>query len=220
MNAAAGPCVIYGMSSDPLPARGNHEGGAMVDGSADEVARLGGRPRGVEGDDLARTRRAFAEHLERDLDRWYGLAFAIVGDRGDAEEATHDAVCTALRGLGGLRDPERLDAWFGRILINASRDRLRRRRVRPLAVDLPEGMEARDRTADVGLVDALERALRDLSPDHRTAVLLRFWGELTVDEIANRTGAPPGTVKSRLHHALARLRAAWDAAAREHEVLP
>ncbi|MGZ8438625.1 MAG: hypothetical protein ACXWXR_08805 [Candidatus Limnocylindrales bacterium] len=55
----------------------------------------------------------------------------------------------AWRGLADLRDLERLDAWFGRILVNACRDRLRRRKVRPLAVDLPEGVEARDRTADI-----------------------------------------------------------------------
>ena len=47
-----------------------------------------------------------------------------------------------------------------------------------------------------------------LDPDERIVIVLRFWRDLTVDDIAERTGTPSGTVKSRLHHALGRLRTA------------
>jgi RNA polymerase sigma-70 factor (ECF subfamily) len=55
---------------------------------------------------------------------------------------------------------------------------------------------------------ALEPAFARLSPDQRIIVVLRFWRDLSVEEIAERLGIPAGTVKSRLHYALRSLRAA------------
>lgn len=180
--------------------------------------------RGREGDvaitdgarDRAQIRRtALVRHLETSLDRSYALAAVILGDRADAEEATHDAVCQAWAGIDRLREPERVEAWFARILVNACRDRLRRRKVRPVGVPLDgDGPTAVTEGAfdRLALDDALGQALRQLSPDHRAVVVLRFWADLPIEEIAARTGDRAGTVKSRLHYALSNLRAAWDRA--------
>jgi RNA polymerase sigma-70 factor, ECF subfamily len=170
--------------------------------------------------DVARAR-AFSRLVDRPaLDRAYRYATLILGSRSDAEDATHDAALTAWRRFGDLRDPNRFDAWFGRILVNACRDQLRARRRTPYSLDgepsAEPGRGFRDRrvTADesdaIAVRDSLATALRSLSPDHREVVVLRFYLDLTVDEIAARIGARPGTVKSRLHHALRRLRAAAD----------
>jgi RNA polymerase sigma-70 factor (ECF subfamily) len=112
-------------------------------------------------------------------------------------------------GIDGLRDPDRVDAWFTRIIVNACRDRLRRRRVRPIAMDLPPDLPSLDAGPDLATVDAVAQAVGDLSPEHRVVVVLRFWADLPIDEIAARTGERPGTVKSRLHYAVAQLRATW-----------
>lgn len=64
---------------------------------------------------------------------------------------------------------------------------------------------------------ALRDALGRLTPDHRVVVVLRYLLDMPIDAIAERTGTPGGTVKSRLHHALRELRAAYDAAARGDE---
>ncbi len=58
---------------------------------------------------------------------------------------------------------------------------------------------------------ALDRALADLGIDHRIVVVLRYWQDRTVDDIAARLGIPAGTVKSRLHHALKDLRSSLEA---------
>src|ERR1035437_9604069 len=63
----------------------------------------------------------------------YRLATVILGDPVEAEDATHDAAVRAWERWGSLRHPALFDAWFGRILVNECRDRLRRRRVRPLS---------------------------------------------------------------------------------------
>ncbi len=68
-----------------------------------------------------------------------------------------------------------------------------------------------DLADDLGRRDALARAIRSLTHDQREVIVLRFYLDLTVDQIAARTGARAGTVKSRLHYALQALHAAIDA---------
>ena len=163
----------------------------------------------LQGEAAGLIERAFARHVEASLDRSCALAAVILGDRSEAEDAVHDAVCTAWRGLDGLRDPEHMEAWFTRIVVNSCRDRLRRRRVRPIALELPATLPAPDPPGDLATLDALERAMAGLSPEHRTVVALRFWADLSLDEIAERTGERLGTVKSRLHYAVEHLRVAY-----------
>jgi RNA polymerase sigma-70 factor (ECF subfamily) len=150
------------------------------------------------------------------LDRAYRTARLILLDPTEAEDATHDAALAAWRRFAELRDPERFDAWFGRILVNACRDRLRARRRLPIPIDSGRvgplaDAHGPDPTDRIGNSDLLRDAFRSLSPDHREVVALRFYADLTVDQIAERTGSRPGTVKSRLHYALRHLRATLDA---------
>jgi DNA-directed RNA polymerase specialized sigma24 family protein len=90
---------------------------------------------------------------------------------------------------------------------------MRRRRLRPIVLD-PGDPPAPDPFGGAPERAALRDALARLSPDHRTVVVLRFFADLSVDEIADRTGERAGTVKSRLHYALSFLRAEFDAADR------
>jgi RNA polymerase sigma-70 factor (ECF subfamily) len=157
---------------------------------------------------------AFTRLLDRNLDASYRLAAVILGNRIEAEEATHDAAVRAWQRWSPRRDPERLDAWFGRILVNVSRDRLRRRRwVDPPLAQTGAGSE-RDAFTDSVEQEALRAAIAELSSDHRTVIALRYLGDLTVEQIAERTGKRVGTVQSRLHYGLRALRAAYNAANR------
>ena len=182
-----------------------------------ETARGDGRlarARPVTGPD-ARAE-AFTRLTASRLTSYYRLATVILGDHADAEDATHDAAVRAWERWGSLRDAERFDAWFGRILVNECRDRLRRRKSRPNLVSLA------DRTAagGFGAIDGLAarhaqaEAVDGLGPDHRIAVILHYYLGLTAEQIAERTGVRVVTVKSRLHYAVSALRATRDAAAR------
>ncbi len=162
---------------------------------------------------------AFARLVGRQLDSAYRLAAVILNDRVEAEDAVHDAAVAAWRGFDGLRDPASFDAWFRRILVNGCRDRLRakaRHRVVDLGRNLVEGEHPGipDASEGVAVRDALARVLDALGPDERLAVALRYHADLTVPAIAAAVGIPEGTVKSRLHHALGRLRAALEEADR------
>lgn len=163
-------------------------------------------------------REAFAALADAHLEAAYRLAGVILGDPFEAEDATHDAVITAWRGYGKLRDPDRFEAWFQRILVNTCRDRLRRRGRRQAATEIdltrvPTG--GSDPFARVDDRLALDAAFETLSPDHRVVIALRFYADLTVEQIAERVDAPAGTVKSRLHAATQRLQAALGADAEE-----
>ena len=170
----------------------------------------------AQNPDIGRTddprTQTFAELMDRRvLDNAYRYATLILGDRADAEDATHDAALTAWRHLGELRDPAKFEAWFGRIVVNACRDRLRARRRRPVHVELDPELSSPDANDGLARRDTLALAIRSLSADHREVVVLRFYADLTVDQVAARTGVGAGTVKSRLHYALRILRAAVDA---------
>ncbi len=80
---------------------------------------------------------AFAAFAAARLDESYRLARLILLDDHEAQDATHDAFAAAWQKWRTLRDPERVDAWFGRILVNACRERLRRHARRP-TVPLPD----------------------------------------------------------------------------------
>lgn len=161
---------------------------------------------------------AFADRIDGQLDRAYRLAAVILGSAMEAEDAVADAALAAWRSREHLREADRFDAWFGRIVVNTCRDRLRVRKRRPVgalpAAEIAAGAGARDasRAADfrdgVHARDELSRAFETLDPDDRIVLILRFWLDLSIDAIADRIGVPSGTVKSRLHHATARLRAA------------
>jgi len=152
--------------------------------------------------------------IEALLDPAFRLATVILGSAMEAEDAVADAALAAWRARGRLREADRFEAWFGRILVNVCRDRLRARLRHPVA-QLPAsrlGGDRPDGVADfrdaVDARDALSRAFETLEPDERIVLVLRFWRDLTVEAIADQIGIPAGTVKSRLHRATTRLRTA------------
>jgi RNA polymerase sigma-70 factor, ECF subfamily len=179
-----------------------------MESNREAVSAIGERP-GIE-DVRAHAFRALVDDY---LTEAYRLAAAILRDPGEAEDATHDALVRAWARWPQLRDRERAEAWFQSILVNECRERLRRRGRRLHEIAVPPEQAARE---PLGYEerDALRRGLGDLNPDQRVVLVLRFYLDLEVDEIARRTGARAGTVKSRLHHGLRALRAAYEAAQR------
>lgn len=166
----------------------------------------------------AERRRAFERFTQSRLERAYRLAGVILRDSYEAEDAVHDAAIQARLHWPNLREQDRLDAWFDRILVNECRARLRRGKLRPLTIDAPDSI-APDALSAIGDREVLHSALACLDADHRIVVVLRYVADLTPTEIAARTGDREGTVKSRLHYALSALRAAYDANERAAEVV-
>ena len=149
------------------------------------------------------------------LDVAYRLATCILRDPVAAEDAVQEAALRAWSMRRGLRDPDRAEAWFARIVVNTCRAELSRRSRRPMVsgLDLVAGA---DESAEVR--DEVGRALARLTPDEQIVVAMRYGRDLTVPQIALHTGIREGTVKSRLHNAQEHLRAAFEAERRAEEV--
>jgi RNA polymerase sigma-70 factor (ECF subfamily) len=143
----------------------------------------------------------------------YNLAGYLLGDATEAEDATQHALEKAWRAWPRIRDRERAGAWFDRIVANVCKDRLRERRgfrVLPLDDEVGESPSAVDPFREALSRDELGRLVRTLPSDQQVVVALRFWRDLSLDEIAERLDVPLGTVKSRLHYALKTLRRQLD----------
>lgn len=165
---------------------------------------------------------AFEALVKRRQEAMTRVTMAILGNRADADDALQEALTTTWRELPRLRDPSRFDAWADRILVNACRLVLRRRRrrgVREIPTLGTAGSEAGASSApwadppDRELVgrDSFRRAFETLDGDARALLVLRHLEDRSIGEIAAVLGVPDGTVKSRLFAARRALEAALDA---------
>ena len=168
-------------------------------------------------------RDAFEAIVRREVAGVYRTSLAILGNAADAEESTQDAFLSAWRNLRSLRDTARFDAWLGRIVLNACRMALRRRRgVREIALE-PEqpSTEIERATADASdpaaiAIDGLafDRAFDELSVEDRLLLVLAYAEDRPLDEVGRLLDLPVGTVKSRLSRARASLAHALDQSTR------
>ena len=90
-------------------------------------------------------------------------------------------------------------------LVNTCRNRIRATRWQATDISAEVALATGDNTGRVEDRDVIGAAIGALSPDHQVVIALRYYRDLTVDDIARRLGVPAGTVQSRLHYALKRL---------------
>ena len=137
--------------------------------------------------------------LQRDQERLYRLAYSYTFDEQDALDLVQSAMLKALKARP-LRQPEYMRTWVYRILVNTALDWLRSRR-RLVRVD-DEFFDRQSADADAPADPDLRLALEQLPAEYRTIVVLRFFEELSLAEIAQITGVNLNTVKTRLYRAL------------------
>jgi RNA polymerase sigma-70 factor, ECF subfamily len=158
-------------------------------------------------------RDAFALLVTRHRDRLWAIALRVMRNPEDAADALQDAYISAFRRAASFRGDAQVTTWLHRVVVNACLDRLRR--IRSRAADpLPEDP---DRAAELGIVDPIDpleaeeqrseviRALAQLNPDQRAALVLVDMEGYSVEETARILGCAPGTVKSRCARGRARL---------------
>jgi RNA polymerase sigma-70 factor (ECF subfamily) len=147
---------------------------------------------------------SFAELIEPLLVPAYRLAAVMLADRGAAEDVVQEASIKAWRKLSQLRgDVQSLRPWFLSIVANEARMTRRTRwwGVLKLADMPPKGSE------DVAGNSDLHQALLRLSADERLPLVLYFYLDLPLDEVARTLGVSPSAAKSRIYRAAKRLRA-------------
>jgi RNA polymerase sigma-70 factor (ECF subfamily) len=156
-------------------------------------------------------RDAFRTLVEPHLAVALGASTVLTGSAADAADAVQEALLSAWQGLGSLREPDAFPAWFRRHVIRAA-SRASRARHRGHVVELDPSLAiATDDLDRIVEGRTLGRAFDRLDePDRLLLTLHHVWG-LPVAETAEILGVPEGTVKSRVHYAMQRLRAGFDA---------
>jgi RNA polymerase sigma-70 factor (ECF subfamily) len=185
--------------------------------------RTGGRSsngRAESIDTTAPDPAAFDEVFATERRRLFGIAFTVLRDRAEAEDAVQETMVAAWRGWDSLRDPDKRSAWLTRICLNwCFRRRIRLARVIPFSARQRDADDATSigrsgrivvtmsAAAAPGPRDLdLDRAFGELSPRQRAAVLLHHHFGFTVEQCAEVMSCSEGTVRSHLQRALAALR--------------
>jgi RNA polymerase sigma-70 factor (ECF subfamily) len=154
---------------------------------------------------------AFDELVGPLVDQGFRLAFGMLHDREAAEDAVQEATMRSWRKLGNLRPGTEIRPWFLAIVANQCRTAARGRWWSVIRLD------ATPRPAGSGFEDRIVRgadlraALRKLAVDQREVLVLRYYLDLPLEEVAAIIGVPVGTVKSRINRGLAALRPHFEA---------
>lgn len=140
------------------------------------------------------------------VDQAFRLAFGMLHDREAAEDAVQESALRAWRKLGNLRPDAEMRPWFLGIVANQCRTTVRGRWWSVLRIDLPHAAEVKDFADQVVSAYAIREALRRLSPEHREVLILHYYLDLPLEEVAAIAGVPLGTVKSRINRAIVAMR--------------
>jgi RNA polymerase sigma-70 factor (ECF subfamily) len=164
---------------------------------------------------LSGDRDAFRFLVERESASVVRACHRILGDVHEAEDAAQEAFVTAFRSLAGWRGDGPFGAWLTRIAVRIALRRAQRRRdvawldpTTPAGLDVAGGPDPAQTSVRAERAADLRAAVARLDEPYREVVALRFFGELSLEEIAAQTGRPVGTVKTHLRRGLLRLRAA------------
>ena len=158
---------------------------------------------------------AFAQLARASAPRLKGVANLILRDADRAEDAVQDALLLAWRGCRALRDPDAWDAWLRRLTVNAcykaaKKDR-RRSRVEVHVTPDAGAVSTSDASIDVAEREWVLAELGRLDLDKRTVLVLHYYLDLPLPDVAEILDIPYGTVASRLHRGLDTMRASMRA---------
>lgn len=145
-----------------------------------------------------------ADYVMKNKEDIYRLAFSYVRNADDALDIVQESICKAISAKNSLKNPHYIKTWFYRIVVNTSLDLLRKqKKLVAVGEEILSGydIEANDDYQDIDL----QRALTNLPESYRSVVVLRFFEDLKIEEIAEVLNTNVNTVKTHLYKALAKL---------------
>lgn len=153
---------------------------------------------------------AFRELIGTYKNTLFGVALLMTRDRHSAEDAVQEGLINIWRHLPSLQKPESVKAWLVRIVVNEVRQQFRMKRLISVPLDIADDIASETDLPEDNAIQTenrrnMRQALNTLPPEQRDAIILRFYSDLTVPEIATVMNQPQGTIKSRLNRGLTRL---------------
>lgn len=152
-----------------------------------------------KGDD-----QAFYQLILMHKERMYRVAYAFLRTETDALEAIQEATCRAYLKLSAVKEPAYFSTWLTRLLIHLCIDEQKRRKRWILEETDRERIDPQTDHTDERIL--LQAAMERLSPIQRNVIILKYFEDLTIREIASLLDHPEGTIKTWLHKALGALR--------------
>jgi len=188
--------AVAAVTSSAMAPSNLHKWAALPDPSPAELGRA------AEGD-----AQAFTLIVERYQGMVYSVAFNVLGNHTDAEDAAQEAFLRCYRKLPQFRGEATFSTWLFRLALTASVDYKRREKRQPEPVETPDlAAEASPQLGEGIDAATIVGALHDLPEDYRVPTVLRDVYGLPYLEIAEATGRPLGTVKVMVHRGRASLR--------------
>lgn len=154
---------------------------------------------------ISKSEKQLEEYVVGNKEKLYRVAYSYVKNADDALDIVQESIFKALVSLNTLKNPEYMKTWFYRILINCSLDFIRKqKKIIPLDDEVLYSYinEFNDTYIDIDL----HRALDELPEDYRSIIILRFFEDLKLEEIAEILNINTNTVKTRLYKSLDKLR--------------
>ncbi|MCC5801251.1 sigma-70 family RNA polymerase sigma factor [Rossellomorea vietnamensis] len=150
-------------------------------------------------------KKAFAQLIEEEKVKIYRTAFLYTKNKDDSLDIVQDSIYKALVSIKNLKEPNYFSSWLMRIVINSSLDFIKKKKkVIPLDLEIVDDIRLREFKSDykLDLFDAID----GLKDRYRTIIILKYYQDKTLKQIAEILDLPEGTVKSNLHRALQELR--------------
>jgi RNA polymerase sigma-70 factor (ECF subfamily) len=163
----------------------------------------------ISGDQTAFTR--LVEAYENPV---YNLAYRLLGNAVEAEDAAQETFIRAYTRLDTYDSGRKFSSWLLSIASHYCIDVLRRRRINFMSVEdlppmvelaMPKALQPEQAVMRGQAADDVQRLLDTLAPPYRTPVILRYWYDMSYREIAETMGVTESTVKTRLHRARSKL---------------
>ncbi len=153
---------------------------------------------------------AFGMLVERYRGVLFGTACIMLRDRGLAEDAVQEALISIWRNLPSFRFKSSIKTWLVRIVINEVKQQFRKKKLPVVSLEEASDDPSEQDVAETILIKNEERqdlrlAIGNLSPNQREAIVLHYFSDMSVPEIAEATHQFEGTIKSRLSRALEHL---------------
>jgi RNA polymerase sigma-70 factor, ECF subfamily len=149
--------------------------------------------------------KAFAKLINEEKEKLYRTAFLYTKNKDDSLDIVQDTLYKALISIHNLKEPDYFSSWLMRILINTSLDFIKKKKkVIPMDAEYAERIPGKEIEIESRL--ELFEAIDCLNARSKTIVILKYYEDKTIKQIAEIVNLPEGTVKSTLHRALKELK--------------
>jgi RNA polymerase sigma-70 factor (ECF subfamily) len=151
-------------------------------------------------------KKAFQELIDTEKNKLYRIAYLYAKNEQDALDIVQETICKAYISIKNLKDPNYFSSWLTKILINTALDLIKEKnRVIPMEEfhHIPDENEQKlEKEEKMDLAEAIKR----LKEPYKTIIILRYYKDFQIRQIADTLGCPEGTVKTQLHRAVNNLK--------------